>query len=111
MKRAPDSWLWLSATHSSAARRAGISEAAIAALAGGQPPTGLTGDELVAAQFVRELVTTYRVSNDLFHATQAAFGREGIVDLVHVASTQLGVAMMLNALQIPATTDALTPAP
>jgi alkylhydroperoxidase family enzyme len=90
------------ATHSAAARLTGISEEAIAALAGGQPPTGLAGDELIAAQFVRELVTTHRVGNDTYHTAQAAFGREGIVDLVHMASTQLGVAMMLNALQIPA---------
>lgn len=94
-------------THSASARQAGVSDAAITALASGQTPVDLTGDEMIAAQFVRELLTSYRVGNDLYHAAEAALGRDGVVDLVHIASAQVGVAMLLNAFQIPASSAAV----
>lgn len=95
-------------THSASARQAGVSDAAITALASGQTPVDLTGDEMIAAQFVRELVTSYRVGNDLYHTAEAALGRDGVVDLVHIASAQVGVALLINAFQIPSSPAAVS---
>jgi hypothetical protein len=81
---------------------AGLYDDSIQSLASGQEPVGLTGDELIAAQFVQELVTTYHVNDELYHAAEAAFGQEGLVDLVNLASTYLGTSAMLNAFKVPA---------
>ncbi|WP_131812961.1 carboxymuconolactone decarboxylase family protein [Mycolicibacterium peregrinum] len=88
-------------SHSKVARLAGLPEEAIVSLGSGQAPVGLSGDELIAAQFVQELVSTYRVSDELYYAAEAAFGRAGLVDLVNLASTYLGASAVLNAFEIP----------
>lgn len=85
-----------------AAAAAGISEEAIAALSSGQAPVGLSGDELIAAQFVRDLLTTRQVSNELYHAAEAAFGQTGLADIIHIAGSSLGLSLLLNTFEIPA---------
>jgi alkylhydroperoxidase family enzyme len=97
--------------HEKVARYFGVSEEGIASLANGQAPVGLTGDELIAAQFVQELTATRQVNDELYHAAEAAFGQTGVVDLVHVAGAYLGVSLLLNAFEIPAPADGVTPPP
>lgn len=87
--------------HKLAAQMVGVPQDAIDALASGEPAVGLSGDELIAAQFVQELVSTYRVSNDTYHAAEAAFGQRGLVDLVNLAGTYLGASATLNVFAIP----------
>ena len=87
--------------HEKVAALYGVPEEAIASLAAGQAPVGLSGDDLIAAQFVQELVSTYRVSNELYHAAEAAFGQDGLVDLVNLAGTYLGASAALNVFEIP----------
>ncbi|MGV0870613.1 PGRS repeat-containing protein [Mycolicibacterium sp. XJ879] len=82
----------------------GLPDEAIDSLANGQSPVGLEGDELVAAQFVQELVSTYQVSDETYHAAEAAFGREGVVDLVNLVGAYLGASAMFNAFAVPAPT-------
>ncbi|WP_395312150.1 PGRS repeat-containing protein [Mycobacterium sp. AMU20-3851] len=86
--------------HELVARMVGVPEAAVVSLASGQPPVGLTGNELVAAQFVQELISTYRVSTATYQAAEAAFGQTGVVDMVNLASTYLGVSATLNAFNV-----------
>lgn len=86
--------------HKLAAQLFGIPADAIAALANGQAPVGLSGNELLAAQFVQELVSTRRVSDALFEAAEAAFGQTGVVDMVNLAGTYLGVSATLNAFKV-----------
>ncbi len=88
-------------SHAKVARLVGVPEESIVALGSGQPPVGLSGNELIAAQFVQELVSTYRISDDLYHAAEAAFGQTGLVDIVNLASTYIGASAALNAFQIP----------
>ena len=87
--------------HEKVAALYGVPEEAIASLAAGQAPVGLSGDDLIAAQFVQELVSTYRVNNELYHAAEAAFGQDGLVDLVNLAGTYLGASAALNVFEIP----------
>jgi hypothetical protein len=70
-------------------------------LGAGQAPVGLTGDELVAARFVQELVSTHYVSDETYHAAEAAFGQKGVVDMVNLAATYLGASATLNAFEVP----------
>ncbi|WP_354525259.1 PGRS repeat-containing protein [Mycolicibacterium sp. 624] len=88
-------------SHAKVARLVGLPEEAIVSLGSGQAPVGLSGDELIAAQFVQELVSTYRVSDELYYAAEAAFGRVALVDLVNLASTYLGASAVLNAFEVP----------
>lgn len=92
--------------HSLVAELYGVPQAAIDSLAAGEEPLGLTGNNLIAAQFVQELISTYRVSNETYHAAEAAFGQQGLVDIVNLAGTYLGASFLLNALQIPVPPDA-----
>uniref|UniRef100_UPI000BFF1111 carboxymuconolactone decarboxylase family protein n=1 Tax=Mycolicibacterium palauense TaxID=2034511 RepID=UPI000BFF1111 len=87
--------------HEKVARLYGVPEEAIASLASGQAPVGLTGDQLAAAQFVQQLISTHHVSNELYHAAEAAFGQTGLVDMVNLASTYLGASALLNAFEVP----------
>jgi alkylhydroperoxidase/carboxymuconolactone decarboxylase family protein YurZ len=84
----------------------GVPADAIESLASGQAPVGLTGNDLIAAQFVQQLVSTYRVDDELYHAAEAAFGQVGLADMVNLAGTYLGASVMLNAFEIPVPTDA-----
>src|SRR5260370_16769217 len=51
--------------HSAEARKVGLPEAAIQALASGESPEGLTSNELVAHRFARQLSAERRVDDDL----------------------------------------------
>ncbi|ODQ96383.1 carboxymuconolactone decarboxylase family protein [Mycolicibacterium holsaticum] len=96
--------------HGQTARLAGLPEEAIQSLANGQAPVGLTGDELIAAQLVQELVSTYQISDETYHAAEAAFGRAGVIDLINLTGTYLGTSAMLNAFEVPApSAGAITP--
>ena len=97
--------------HEKVARYFGVPEDAIASLASGEAPVGLTGNQLIAAQFVQELISTRQVSDELYHAAEAAFGQTGVVDIIHVASTYLGVSLLLNAFEVPDLSEVGIPAP
>ncbi|MGV0794513.1 carboxymuconolactone decarboxylase family protein [Mycolicibacterium sp. XJ1819] len=88
--------------HERLALAAGLPQEAIESLANGQAPVGLTGNELIAAQLVQELASTYQISDELYHSAQAAFGRVGVIDLINLAGTYLGTSAMLNAFEVPA---------
>ncbi|WP_164478364.1 carboxymuconolactone decarboxylase family protein [Mycolicibacterium stellerae] len=95
-------------SHAKVATLYGIPEDAIDSLSSGQAPVGLTGDELIAAQFVQELVSTYHVSDETYHAAEAAFGQQGVVDMVNLASTYIGASALLNAFEVPVPPQAAT---
>lgn len=97
--------------HEKVAGLVGVPADAIASLASGRPPVGLTGDKLIAAQFVQELISTHQVSDELYHAAEAAFGQTGVVDIIHIAGSYLGVSLLLNAFEVPSPSGAATPAP
>jgi alkylhydroperoxidase family enzyme len=91
--------------HEKVAALYGLPQEAIDSLAAGDTPVGLTGSELIAAQFVQELVSTHYVSAEIYHAAEAAFGQAGLVDLVNLAGVYLGAAALLNAFEVPAPSE------
>ncbi|MCX2940494.1 carboxymuconolactone decarboxylase family protein [Mycobacterium pinniadriaticum] len=88
--------------HEKVAALYGLPQEAIDSLAAGQAPVGLSGSELIAAQFVQELVSTHYVSSATYHAAEAALGQAGVVDLVNLAGVYLGASALLNAFEVPA---------
>ena len=88
--------------HSAVARKAGLSEAAVRALAHGEPSDELTGDERLAQRFTRRLFCERRVDDALYQAAAAAFGAKGMLDMIMLAGCYEIVCSALNAFDIPA---------
>ena len=96
--------------HSKEARKVGVPEGAIRALASGEPPEGLTSNELVAHRFARQLSAEHRVDDDLYRKAMQAFGEEGLVDMVYLIGIYLVTCALLNGFEIPAPISAASEA-
>ena len=88
--------------HSAVAKKAGLPEDAIQALCKGKPATTLTQEEQVAQRFTRQITEARRVDDQVYAEAVAAFGTEGIVDLLILAGCYDTVSSLLNAFQVPA---------
>jgi 4-carboxymuconolactone decarboxylase len=88
--------------HSALARKAGLSEQAIRALATGQPPVELSADEMLAHYFTRQLITEHHVSQDLYSRAEAAFGKTELVNMTFLIGHYLLTSALLNTFETPA---------
>jgi len=88
--------------HTKEARKVGLPEGAIQALASGESPEGLTANELVAHRFARQLTAEHRVDDDLYGKAKQAFGEEGLVDTVYLIGIYHVTCALLNGFEIPA---------
>src|SRR3977135_2248044 len=77
------------------AAKAGLAPEIIAELKGGKRPSGMAEDEAVVYDFVTELTTTQKVSDETFARAKKVFGGQQLVDLKEVAGNYVMVAMML----------------
>ena len=87
--------------HAAVARKAGLPDDAIQALASGGLPEALSELETLAARFARELSACHRVDASLYQAAQAAFGPRGLADLTFLIGIYHIVCGLLNAFEIP----------
>jgi 4-carboxymuconolactone decarboxylase len=87
--------------HVAVARTVGLSETVIDGLRR-RSTEGFAPDELAAHRFVDELVRTHRVADDTYAAAEEAFGRDGVLDMVHLTGMYLATSALLNAFAIPA---------
>jgi 4-carboxymuconolactone decarboxylase len=81
--------------HAPLAAKAGLSANVIAELKEGKRPTGLAEDEAVVYDFVTELATIKKVSDETYARAKQIFNDQQIVDLTAVAGNYVMVAMML----------------
>src|ERR1700756_934171 len=81
--------------HAPIAAKAGLSESIIAELKTGKRPSNMAEDEAVVYDFVTELTTTKKVSDETFARAKKVFGDQQIVDLSAVAGNYVMVAMLL----------------
>ncbi len=88
--------------HSVLAANAGIDTAAIQALAHGEVPTSLYGDELIAAELAQQLSKAHRIDDALYRAAETAFGRRGLFDIVALMGQYLTVSALLSLFEVPA---------
>lgn len=84
------------------ARKTGLSEEVIAALAKGDIPEDLSEDEKIAARVARDLLTKRRIDDDLYRAAQQAFGDTGLYDITAVMGVYQTVCSMLALFEVPA---------
>jgi len=81
--------------HAPLAAKAGLKAEIIAELKEGKRPSGMAEDETVVYDFVTELTTTQKVSDETFARAKKVFNDQQIVDLTAVAGNYVMVAMML----------------
>ena len=81
--------------HAPLAAKAGLSSDIIAELKAGKRPRNMAEDEAIVYDFVTELTTTKKVSDETFARAKKAFSDQQIVDLTAVAGNYVMVAMLL----------------
>lgn len=87
--------------HSSLARKAGLEDAIIAAIAEGRPPASLSPAQAAVHGFCTEILETKEVSDAAFDAARRAFGEQGAIELVGLVGYYSLVAMVLNVDRYP----------
>ena len=88
--------------HAAVARKAGILDADVAALANGDPADGLSSMERLAQRFTHEITTNHRIDDALYEEAQATFGPQGLVDLLYLAGCYDTISSLLNTFKVPA---------
>jgi 4-carboxymuconolactone decarboxylase len=88
--------------HSAAARRAGLPDAAIAALVNGGVPDELTEHEKTAHRLARQLSTSHHVDDVLYHNADKAFGARGVLEITVLTGIYHTVCAILNVFNVPA---------
>ena len=81
--------------HAPIAAKEGLSANIIAELKANQRPSGMAEDEALVYDFVTELTTTHKVSDETYARAKALFNDQQIVDLTAVAGNYVMVAMLL----------------
>ncbi|QIG92700.1 MULTISPECIES: carboxymuconolactone decarboxylase family protein [unclassified Bradyrhizobium] len=81
--------------HAPLAAKAGLSADVIAELKAGNRPSKMAEDEAVVYDFVTELTTTKKVSDETFARAKKLFNDQQIVDLTALAGNYVMVAMIL----------------
>jgi 4-carboxymuconolactone decarboxylase len=81
--------------HAPLAAKAGLAPAIIAELKANQRPSGMAEDEAAVYDFVTELTTTQKVSDETYARAKKLFNDQQIVDLTAVAGNYVMVAMLL----------------
>jgi 4-carboxymuconolactone decarboxylase len=87
--------------HKTAALAAGLDPAIVAAIAAGERPRSMQANEAALHRFCSELLTTTRVSDETFAATKAAFGEQGMTEIMFTLGYYSLVSMMLNVDEHP----------
>ncbi len=88
--------------HAAVARKAGIADAIIAALAKGDLADGLSAKEQLAQRFTYEITANHRIDDALYDEAQATFGPQGLVDLLYLAGCYDTISSLLNTFKVPA---------
>ncbi|MYN43015.1 carboxymuconolactone decarboxylase family protein, partial [Duganella sp. FT109W] len=99
------------AIHAPIARDYGIGEAVIAAIAARQRPDGLLADEALVYDFCMQLHRQQRVDDATYAAALAAFGEQGVVDLMGINGYYTLLAMVMNVAQTAAPPSDAPPLP
>ena len=88
--------------HTALARHAGLSDDAVATLLKGEIPDSLSDRERLAARVAQQLSTAHRVSAELYHEAEKAFGTKGLFDIVTLMGQYHTVCTLLTLFDIPA---------
>ncbi|MEP9353511.1 carboxymuconolactone decarboxylase family protein [Xanthobacter sp. KR7-65] len=87
--------------HEHEARKAGVPEAVIAAIAAGRKPDFGDADEALVHGFATAFFAHNDVPDDLFAAAEARFGRKGAVELAGLIGYYSMLAIVLRIYRVP----------
>lgn len=87
--------------HERLAREAGVPDAVVDAIGGGEEPPIEADDERAVYAAARDLVTTGRLSQPAYDAAHELLGDQGMVELVSLCGYYTLVAYLLNAFDVP----------
>ena len=87
--------------HAQLARKGGLDEAIIQAIARRQRPARMVEDEAVVYDFCTELFERHAVGDSTYSRAVAAFGEHGTVEIIGLCGYYVMVAMALNVAQVP----------
>jgi 4-carboxymuconolactone decarboxylase len=98
------------AIHHPIALRAGLAPDLAQAIADGRRPDNMDAQEAIVWEFCRELRDNRAVSDATYARALAAFGEQGVVDLVGLNGYYTLLAMVMNVARTP-TDDGTAPLP
>jgi 4-carboxymuconolactone decarboxylase len=87
--------------HKTAALSAGLNPAIVAAIAAGEQPREMKANEAALHRFCSELLETKQVSDATFSAMKAAFGEQGMTEVIFTLGYYSMVSMLLNVDEHP----------
>ena len=87
--------------HTAVADKAGLERETVEGLAAGRTPETMPDDQRVAHEFARSLAAERQVAPELYARAEKAFGRAGIVDIIHLVSLYMGTSALLNVFAVP----------
>ena len=93
--------------HAGIARRHGVPDAVIDAIARGEDPPFAADDERTVYTAVRELTQTGQLGQGAYDAVQRLLGDAGVVELVSLCGYYTLVSFLLNAFAVPLPPDAV----
>jgi 4-carboxymuconolactone decarboxylase len=86
--------------HENAARKAGLSDAVMAAIREGRTPSFEKRDEAIVYAAIRELIDTTRLSEETYRTALDLLGMGLLVELITNAGRYTQAAMVINAFDI-----------
>jgi 4-carboxymuconolactone decarboxylase len=86
--------------HVPLARKAGVREEAITAIAERRPLDVLRDDEALLVRYVRDIIQRHHVRDSTFAAVQAAYGIQGVTELAATVGYYALLAYVMNALAV-----------
>jgi 4-carboxymuconolactone decarboxylase len=95
------------AAHVPQAKNAGVSDNVIAAIESKGDVAGLNDKAAMVIKYVRQVLQDHRVDDATWSAVNAAFGKEGALELTMTAGYSGMLASFLNVLQIEPAADAV----
>ncbi len=81
--------------HAPIAIKAGLSPEIVAELKANKRPTNMKPDEAVVYDFVMELSTQHKVSDETFNRAKSLLGEQQVVDLTATTGTYVTLAMLM----------------
>lgn len=87
--------------HAELARKAGVEEHIIKALAAGKPPAFTSEEDRVVYELSSELLAERRISDPTYQRALETFGMQTLVDLVAIVGYYCMVSTTLNAFEAP----------
>lgn len=97
--------------HCRIALEAGVDAAAMEAIRKGERPETLPADQMMAYETAEELTRTKHLSDDMYARAVAAFGEEGVVEIVAACGYYTLVGLTLNVANVALPDDVPLPFP